>query len=137
MQLNNLSVEVIKQANNTPPYDNVVLKIFDHDSQTEIVNMKLSLEEFTNLLLRGTTFGKVKAEVNPEKVGKKLEQYDVTFVVPDEVGKNINSYFKEEFEKLNNEGWMFNTNDVGNERYLIGETEFGKVYCIRCFRWND
>lgn len=136
MQLNNLSVEVIKQANNTPPYDNVVLKIFDHDSQTEIVNMKLSLEEFTNLLLRGTTFGMVKANVNPEKIGKRHVQYNVTFLVPNDVGKNINSHFEHEFERLKNEGWVFNTNDVGNPKYLLEENELGKMYCIRCFKWE-
>ena len=125
---------MIKVRNNTPPYETVMLRIHDHDSNTRILQSILTIEEFTNMILNGSTFGKVKCELNIEKAGKVLEEKIVTFEVPNNVGKNINDYFADKFNLLKQDGWSFNTNDIGNPNFLAYEAEDYKAYTIKIYK---
>jgi len=129
-------IKCSKIGNNTPPYEQVIFSIFDKDSNVKTVEFKLTLEQFTSLLLSGTIFREVDVNYHIDKLGKGFVEKLVTFEIPNDVGKNINSYLADQIENLKQDGWLFNTNDIGNSEFLAYDSDDFKAYTIKIYKWE-
>jgi hypothetical protein len=128
-------IECMKLHNNTPPYEQVAFRIFDRDSNVKVCEVKMSVEEFTNLIMSGSTFKDANVEWNIDLLGKTMETDMVRFVLPIEHERKPDAYFVDKISLLKSEGWIFNKNDVGNEKFLIEQDELTKTYEIQVRRW--
>jgi len=145
--MSNLSLRIHHQKNKIPPYNTVYLECIDEDSKAKVFHVKLTVEQFSELLFSGKTITHDWL-IDDSMVGNKLIEQYIDVSVPKKWIENEREHREEikqivdsNYEQAFKDGWIQDrdwfANNIGAERNLVEnvvETN-EMIYRIRVNKW--